>query len=171
MKVIQLFGGPGSGKSRTAAMLFALMKNEGYKVELVREWVKTSVYENRESVFEDQLYILAKQNRALKVLENSVDWVVTDSPVLLGHIYRPTDYYSWFDKACLSIFNTYQNFNFFLQRAIHYETYGRRENLTEARTIDSDILRMLRLYHIPFTEVFGDKYAAEVILLSLQEKK
>ena len=38
LKVINLYGGPGTGKSTTAAALFALIKREGYNVELVTEF-------------------------------------------------------------------------------------------------------------------------------------
>jgi len=39
-KVINLFAGPGAGKSTTAAGLFAEMKRANVDVELVTEYVK-----------------------------------------------------------------------------------------------------------------------------------
>lgn len=42
--VINIFGAPGAGKSTTAAALFALMKLEGYKVELATEHAKDRYY-------------------------------------------------------------------------------------------------------------------------------
>ena len=38
-KVINLFGGPGAGKSTIASGLFYHMKIAGYNVEMTGEWV------------------------------------------------------------------------------------------------------------------------------------
>jgi len=46
MKVINLFGGPGCGKSTAAAGLFHLMKSNHMSVELVNEFAKEIVWEN-----------------------------------------------------------------------------------------------------------------------------
>lgn len=48
MKVINLFGGPGIGKSTLAAGLFEHMKIAGFNVELVNEYAKDMVWEQRE---------------------------------------------------------------------------------------------------------------------------
>ena len=47
MKVINLFGGPGCGKSTTAADLFARMKLRGLSVELVTEYAKDVVWDEK----------------------------------------------------------------------------------------------------------------------------
>ena len=86
MKVINLFGGPGSGKSTTAAALFSNLKRLDFKCELVTEYAKDVEYEGRSNIFEDQLYITAKQNRRLKRLQDyhiSLDYAITDCSLLL----------------------------------------------------------------------------------------
>ena len=88
MIVINFFGGPNSGKSTQAAGLFYKMKLEGYSVEHVNEYAKMCVWENRMEMLEDQLYVMAKQNRRVKRLEGKVGYAVTDSPILLSSIYR-----------------------------------------------------------------------------------
>jgi predicted ATPase len=60
LKVINLYGGPGTGKSTTAAALFALMKREGYNVELVTEFAKDLVWTERNKELGDQIYIFGK---------------------------------------------------------------------------------------------------------------
>ena len=88
MKIINLFGGPGTGKSTTAAHLFAIMKWQGMKVELVSEYAKELTWDGRSNVLLDQLYVLAKQNRKLERLKNhGLDFVITDSPILMGLAY------------------------------------------------------------------------------------
>ena len=88
MKVINLYGGPGSGKSTTAAGLYYRMKMAHHNVELVTEYAKDLVYADRlEGMLDQQEYIFAKQNNRLHRLRNKTDWVVTDSPILLSTVY------------------------------------------------------------------------------------
>jgi len=88
MLVINIFGGPGVGKSTLAAEVFAHFKKNKLNIELVTEYAKDLVWEERNNILKDQLYILAKQNRRLERLRNKgIDVVVTDSPLLLGKIY------------------------------------------------------------------------------------
>jgi hypothetical protein len=61
MKVINLWAGPGAGKSTTAAGLFFLMKLTGRRVELVTEYAKEVVYDQDPTRIKNQLLILAKQ--------------------------------------------------------------------------------------------------------------
>jgi ABC-type multidrug transport system ATPase subunit len=61
--IINLFGGPGSGKSTTAAYLYAGLKNQGVNAELIREYVKDWAYESRTVGVFDQLYFFGKQVR------------------------------------------------------------------------------------------------------------
>ena len=138
MKVINLFGSPGSCKSTLAAGLFFLMKNAGYKVELVTEYAKDMVYENRTNILSDQLYILAKQNRRLSRLKDSVDYVVTDSPLLLSNIYSPNSLI--FNSLVTSIYNSYDNISIFLPlNQDKYQQYGRTQTVNESLEISNKI--------------------------------
>ena len=79
-KYINIFGGPGAGKSTTAALLFAEMKSGGFKVELVTEVAKDFVWEDRSTTLSIQPYITIKQHRNLVRLKGKVDYVITDAP-------------------------------------------------------------------------------------------
>ena len=63
--VINIFGAPGAGKSTTAAALFALMKLEGYKVELVTEHAKDLTYSESFKELNDQLKVFGEQNHRM----------------------------------------------------------------------------------------------------------
>ena len=91
MKVLNIWGGPGIGKSTTAAGLFYEMKKLGLNVELVQEYAKDAVWEKRHNILDDQIYIFAKQQRRIaRLAEHNIDWVITDSPIPLGLVYlRP----------------------------------------------------------------------------------
>jgi len=87
-KVINLFGAPNSGKSTLAAELFTYLKKLNFSCELVREYVKTWAWENKQPTPLDQVYLLAKQVRSESMLYNKVDYIVTDSPILLVGVYQ-----------------------------------------------------------------------------------
>jgi ATP:corrinoid adenosyltransferase len=54
MKVINLWAGPGAGKSTTASGLFYLMKTADMQVELVTEYAKDMTWEGRHEVLQDR---------------------------------------------------------------------------------------------------------------------
>ncbi len=87
-KVISLFGGSGLGKSTLAAGLFYQMKMQGLHTELVREYVKQWAWDNIKVGKFDQIYLTGKQAKAESRLYNKVDYIVTDSPILLSPIYE-----------------------------------------------------------------------------------
>jgi hypothetical protein len=89
--VINLYGASGVGKSTTSADLFACMKKSMIDVELVREWVKRWAWQERKIGRYDQPYISAKQQKEELSLYGKVEYIVTDSPVLMGSFYE--EYY------------------------------------------------------------------------------
>jgi len=154
-RVINLFGGPCTGKSTIAAGLFTKMKTEGYNVELVPEYAKELTYDERFNILDqDQLYILAKQHRKIIRLKDQVDYIITDSPLLLSLIYSEINCNSLiydqkiFKDLTLSIFNHYDNFNILLRRneAYEYQQEGRYQDLDGAIFVDSKIKSALNQY-------------------------
>ena len=99
-----LIGVPGAGKSTTAAGLFFELKTRNIKCELVTEYAKDMTYEKRFNTLQDQLYILAKQNQRIKRLQGVVDYIVTDSPLIIGLAYTPKDYFSTFKPFLATVF-------------------------------------------------------------------
>ena len=150
LKVINLFGGPGTGKSITRAELFARMKRKSYIVEEVTEYAKDVTWEKNFSQFEDQLFMLAQQNRRLSRLQGQVDWAISDSPILLGIHYMTPNYLpNNFVNLMFEVWDTYDNYNFFLRRTKPYEKVGRTQTEEQARKIDEEILHTLKENNIP----------------------
>lgn len=145
MKVINFFGGPGVGKSTVAADLFAMMKREGHSVELVNEYAKEVTWEGHFSYLDDEFYVLAHQNRRLVRLKGKVDYVVTDSPILLGLAYTPNDYYpQYFSKFIHEVWNSYTNINIVLKRdSEKYIEAGRNQKHKEALIKDNLMVTLL----------------------------
>jgi len=166
MKVVNLFGGPGTGKSTTAAGLFHLMKLQSMEVELVTEYAKDLVWAERDMMFTEQDYIFAKQNHRLRRLRGKVDWVVTDSSLILGHFYIPDDFPGRepFCQFVNEMYNSYDNVNIFLVRDKKYNPNGRNQTEDEAKAIDKMIMDYLNVNNIPFHTVLANKDAPATIL-------
>jgi len=156
---INLFGGPGTGKSTTAAGLFSLMKSKEYRVELLQEYAKDLTYGEDSVKLSDQLHVLGEQHHRLFRLIDKVDYVIHDSPFVMGLTYLDNN--SIIPSRSLSdftvdLFKAYNNLNIFLVRdtEVHkYQEYGRSQSLVEAEAKDRAIKDLLRNSNIPFVEV------------------
>lgn len=147
--VINLFGGPGCGKSTTMARLFSDLKQMGYNCEMVTEFAKDLVYENRMDTMKDELYIFAKQNHRLFRVKDKVDIIITDRPLLLTCIYDSL--YGYNDKDLHQLvrttFSRYNNINIMLKPVdVDYKTEGRLQDEEESDNISDLILLELDMY-------------------------
>lgn len=167
IKVINLFGGPGAGKSTTAAGLFYEMKKSKLSVELVTEYAKDAVWERRYDLFDDQIYIFAKQQRRISRLKNhKIDWVITDSPIPLGLIYvKPEHVSTIFADLVFEVFNSYENYNYLLQRHFTYDPVGRNQkDELEAVRFDVKVKDLLGARNVPFEIIPGGETAIDKIM-------
>lgn len=140
MKVINLAGGPGIGKSTTAAGLFSLMKQMGHKVELVTEVAKDLTYEENWRALSNQLLVTAKQEERLhRLRKHGLDFVISDSPLFLGLAYCDDNARGWLEGTVRGIWNAYNNYTFILPRKKPYADYGRKESEQKARELDLKI--------------------------------
>jgi ABC-type oligopeptide transport system ATPase subunit len=161
--VINFFGGPGCGKSTTAALLFGSLKQKGYNVELVTEYAKELVWEERNQTLGNQIYLLGKQTNRIEILKDKVDAVITDSPLLLCSIYRGEHYPESFDELVRWQFDQHDNVNFFLNRQKKFNPKGRVHSLKESVEIDTTIKTMLDDYEITYEEIEGNEDGVEEI--------
>lgn len=167
MKIINIFGGPGAGKSTTAAGLFYEMKKAKLNVELVLEYAKDVVWERRYDLFDDQIYIFAKQQRRISRLHgHGIEWVITDSPVPLGLVYlKDKSLSSNFGNLVIEVYNRYTNYNFLLQRNYEYNPIGRNQkDEAEAKIYDQKVINLLDSYCIKFETILGGEAAVHTIL-------
>lgn len=169
-RVINLFAGPGVGKSTIAAGLFHLMKMCHCDVELAYEFAKELVYEGRFQILsEDQLLIFAEQNRRLMRLRNNVEYIVSDSPLALTAIYfnPETNVCSEYllKALILDTANKYPNLNILLKRnpGLPYSELGRNQTQQEAIEIDKQIEKFLQVNRIPYIEVLSGENSIDEI--------
>lgn len=147
--VINLFGGPGCGKSTIAAELFATLKKQGYEVELVTEYAKDKVWEESYKTLENQIYVFSKQLHRMWRLKDKVQFIITDSPLLLSIIYDK-DKNEDLKNLVITKFNSFDNINIVINRSTVYNQNGRYQNEEQANEIDKEIKELLVLQDIPF---------------------
>jgi tRNA uridine 5-carbamoylmethylation protein Kti12 len=162
--IINFFGGPGIGKSTQASGLFTNMKKNHMDVELTYEFPKEVTWEGNFSAIKDQFYITANQHRNISRLYGKVEYIIVDSPIVLGSIYRnkysPDEYPSCFydksfDDFIWVLFKKYKSLNILLIRdETNYDENGRFQSLQESKKIDTEIKQVLLDNDVPFIEFF-----------------
>jgi hypothetical protein len=168
-KIINFFAGPGSGKSSLASGLFSEMKWLNINCELVTEFAKDLFWEDRETTLKNQIYVTAKQYNKIHRLVGKVDYVLVDSPLLLGIIYREADSITGsFDKFVLAMHKSMMNVNYFVRREKPYHQPGRSQSQIEAKQLDVKIIRLLRYEAVPFKTFTGEKASIKKILKDLE---
>lgn len=160
--VVNLLGGPGTGKSTTAAGTFAELKLAGVNAELVTEYAKDIVWGRLTVVLEDQLYVFAKQHRRIHRLQGQVDVIVTDCPLFLSAYYGSAESEA-FKTLVLEKFYAYENLNVFLQRTKPYNPAGRLQSEEKANDIDRVLRDMLDEEEIDYVAVPADRNAAHKV--------
>lgn len=145
--VINGYGGPGAGKSTACMEITAALKKAGYGAEYVQEYAKELVYDKNIEMLDgsakNQFEILKEQTRRVDRLYDQVDFIVTDSPILLNEIYNKELTPEYRDIVG-KIQNSYSNFSFFIERDVsNFEEEGRIHNLAESIQKDQEIRDML----------------------------
>jgi hypothetical protein len=146
------------------------MKKHHMNVEYTYEFPKEVAWEGNVSQLSDQFFITANQHRNISRLYGKVEYIIVDSPIVLGCFYEQrygSDYPSSFygmtglSKFLWNLFRQYDNINILLTR--NNETYdqnGRLQDLHEAKEIDNDIKETLLVNSIPFVEFCVDTNTA-----------
>lgn len=156
--IISLFGGPGTGKSISAAFIWRELKMSGHSAELVREVLKTRLLRSRVELDPyERLHYLGEQIRAESELLGKVDYLVTDAPILSAEFYAgvfpctahareaiETTVRAFYAQAHL---DGHRHLNFRLARGDYpYEYAGRTPTEMEARGMDRLIEAFLSQY-------------------------
>ncbi len=162
---LNLFAGPGAGKSTSAAYLFAALKQSGKNIELVTEYVKNWAYLGRHPEVFDQIYLLGKQTQREALLMNRVDVVITDSPVWLCAYYAERYSPPLIRNGVESLVQGYymqakaeghRHINIWVNRTKPYLERGRFQNEEQAKEIDAELKQFLSRRGIKTLEVESD---------------
>lgn len=171
--VVNLFGGPGTGKSTTMAGLFHLLKRADIDCEMVPEFAKDAVWEERYRTLSNQIYVFGKQYHRIHRVHDKVDVTVTDSPILLSiyydRHYEPETAFEHFPALIIEAHNRMNTLNVFLVRKKKYNSNGRMQTEEQAKQIDIDVMAMLDENNIPYVKVVADENAPAAIQAIINE--
>lgn len=157
MYIVNLYGGPGSGKSTGAAYIFSKLKMAGYNVELVTEFAKDNVWENNETALKNQAYIFGMQFYRISRLEGQIDVVVTDSPLLNSVLYNTDNRLGKaFEQMVVNVVRSYPTLNYFIRRVRPYQKIGRIQTEQESNKLSEKIVNMLLNNGLSYKSFSGD---------------
>lgn len=163
--VVNLFGGPGSGKSTGAAYIFAQLKMRKVNCELITEYAKDKTWEGNAMALGCQEYILGKQSFRMTRCADKVDVIITDSPLPIGLFYNTDPVLDEsFTEVVLKLFNKYHNMNYDLIRAKPYNPIGRNQTQEEADEIGDKIPFFLDDHGIEYVTGIGSEEFYESII-------
>lgn len=149
---INLFGGPGTGKSTLCAKLFADLKVKGIDCEMALEYAKDVVWEESFRKLSNQVYIFGKQHNRLHRLNGKVDVVITDSPLLNSIIYDDTKN-PQLRELILTEFSKLNTLNYYIDRCFEYKQNGRVQDLDGAIGKDNDYKQLLNQNNILYKHI------------------
>lgn len=165
MLLINLFGGPGTGKSTGAAYIFSQLKMAGVNAELVTEFAKDKVWEENKEVFKNQAYIFGKQYFKISRCADKVDVIITDSPLLLSIIYNDNPILGdSFNETVKNVFSSFNSMNYILSREKEYNPIGRNQTEDEAKEVDIQVKELLDSEKIAYELVAGNELGYDYIV-------
>lgn len=181
-KIINLFGGPGIGKSSISAGLTYNLKKRHITCDNPYEFPKLLAWDENYSAIADQLFVLANQHRGIVKSYGKVEYIILDSPILLSLTYKtyydkngideyPSNLYGeTFDKLLIEMNSKYDNINILLQRTdgLH-SNVERYQNLEESKQLDKEIEGTLQKYNLPYHKIKVDEDTVENIIDLLLE--
>ena len=170
--VVNLIAAPSSGKSTLMADIFAKLKWLNIDCEMVSEFAKELVWEDRKETFKDELYIFAKQNHRLFRVNGKVDVIITDRPLILTMLYNNKygKKSKELDELVYSEFREYNNLNYFISRKKPYNPNGRNQTETESDEIAKELANILYDYSIDFIAVDGVHETADLIVEQIKSE-
>jgi GTPase SAR1 family protein len=162
MLIVNLYGQPGAGKSTNASRLFSILKDEGINCELITEFAKDLVWEDRNVTLKNQIYIFAKQYHKIYRIKDKVDVIITDSPILLSAFYDDSNFENFLPliKEVNSSFNL---LNVFLNRVKKYNPIGRLQTEKESDEIYLKLKNFINENSINYIQVDGDIEGCNII--------
>jgi hypothetical protein len=168
MKLINLSGGPGSGKSTSAAIVFSELKLAGYRVELVGEAAKEIAYDGTHALFENQILLTGMQYQRIHRLSRSgCEIAISDSPLIQGVMYaEELAYYPELVNLIRKVEAQFQTYNVFIKRIKPFDNFGRmQKDEAEAKQFDPKARKLIGNF---WMEVDGNREGALKIVEAIK---
>ena len=159
--VVNLFGVSGSGKTTGMAYIFSILKLKGLECEIAPEFIKEKVWEGNIDAFlgEKQIYIFGKQFYRISRLQGKVDFIITDSPILLSNVYGNMKALpQHFKDVVREVHKSWDSMNYFIEREKPFNPNGRNEkSSSESDAYIDKIENELNITNTLYTAVKGNE--------------
>lgn len=163
MLLINFTGAPGAGKSTIAAGLFHRLKTRHWNVELVTEYTKELFLTGDKWSLADELLVFSEKYRRIKKLE-SVDLVITDSPLINSAIYGGTQFGAAAPAFYEAVSKSFDSIYFAVERVAPYIPIGREPDEATADAAGLGIIAHVERLGAPCWRVQGRDTALEGIV-------
>lgn len=167
--VVNMFAGPGAGKSTMTADVFSKLKWQDIDCEMALEYAKSVVWEGSTGILDDQIYVFGQQLHRQFVLEDKVSVILTDSPLLLSILYDESQN-EHFKNLVLQQFNRNHNINIYLRRRKRYNKNGRMQTHEQAIDKDNQLRAILDTNGVAYVEMDGTPESAFEIVELIKQK-
>lgn len=156
--VINLYGAPGTGKSTVANGLISAMKWREMECEIVIEYAKELVWSESFQTLGNQIHVFGEQYNRVYRLLGKVDYIVSDSPILLSSFYNSKYLKSEeLDNLILSEHKKMDTLDIFLNRTKRYNTNGRNEDEETADKYALEMKEFLKDMGVSYIEMDADE--------------
>lgn len=162
--VVNVFGGPGVGKTTTAARIFTALKMRAIDSELIDEVARTCIQTGQLGALEIQPYLFGQSLYRLKTTARNTDVVIMDAPLLLNPIYDKRQS-PGLRALCWEEHQLFPNLNIVLDRPNHvkHSMVGRIHDLDQSENLHNDIVRFLDEIKLPYVRMRADDGGVEQI--------
>jgi hypothetical protein len=165
MIVINLYAGPGAGKTTQAHDLMAFLKKKGLNSELIPEYAKTLIYKESKDLSTNQISIFNNQLEPYRHLFGKVDVAIAECPLALSVVYNrhyKIEDNPYFDQFVMHEHNRYDNIDIYLKRETDYKQEGRYQDEDGAVEVDNKTKAMLQEFRMDYKELGLTRFCENV---------
>jgi tRNA uridine 5-carbamoylmethylation protein Kti12 len=163
MKLFELYGGPGAGKSTAAAALFVALKNKGVRANLVGEAATELILNDQGVICQDNQYLVGAMQweRILRLSRHECDVAISDCPIILGQLYsKGLPYYNDQFNLIRKLEVQFETYKVYVRRCTPYDQIGRFQTAAEAEALDPEGYLLGMPYWL---EIHGDSEGQQLL--------
>jgi nicotinamide riboside kinase len=169
--VVNLFGGPSTGKSDCARILCSLLNRHKITSEYASEYAKKLTWKEDYVTRSNQVLVTATQFDEILTLYGKVRVVVTDSPVITGVAFPGPCCTPTWEAHVKELHDHFNSLNIFLERnPAFYQAEGRTQTLEECLESDRKLMDFLNRWRIDYIKVPVDSDTVERVLALAMER-
>lgn len=166
--IVNIFGGPGAGKSTMRARIFTELKYKQLNCEEITEFAKDKTWEENWTALNDQIFMFGSQYHRMYRTMSKVDILLTDSPILLCSIYDKKNN-PHLKNLIIEEHNAMNTLNIFLERKHKYQGVGRNQDEAEAKAVDEKIINLLEEGNVQYITTHSSSQTA-IMIANLVDK-